>query len=160
MTIIGCPLSCIIEPLLITVLKPSVISLQCAMEANFPYLIAGINHLAIVQRLATRLVRGLRHVPYEERFHQLNLFSRRRVDLIMSFKIFEGEIDLSPSDFFLHLPRTGFRGHTYRMLHGPSRLRQRSGAFSVRVVNCWIKFLDSIVISHCMSVYKKQEDHQ
>ncbi len=124
------------------------------MEANFPYLIAGINHLAIVQRLATRLVRGLCHVPYDKRLCQLNLFSRRRIDLILSFKIFEGEIDLSPSDFFLRPPRTGLREHTYRMLHGPNRLRQRSGAFAVRVVNCWNKLMDYI------AVYKKQEDYQ
>ncbi len=80
----------------------------------------------MVQRIATRLVRGLRHVPYEERLRQLNLFSlerrRLRADLILVFKIFKGDVDASPFDFFLRPPRATLRGHTYRLLQGPSRL--------------------------------------
>ncbi len=94
--------------------------LEYAMEANAPTLRADINQLERVQRLATRLVRGLRHVPYEERLRQLNLFSlerrRLRVDLILAFKVFRGEVDLNPSDFFLRPPRAGLREHTYRFL--------------------------------------------
>ncbi len=71
------------------------------MEANAPTLRADINHLGKVNHLATRLVRGIRHVPYEERLHQLNLFSlkrrRLRADLILAFRIFKGEVDLNPS---------------------------------------------------------------
>ncbi len=94
------------------------------MEAKDPTLRADIIQLERVQRLATRLVRGLRHVPYEERLRQLNLFSlerrRLRADLILPFKIFKGEVDLNPSEFFLHRPRAGLRGHTYRLLQGPT----------------------------------------
>ncbi len=101
------------------------------MEANAPSLRAAINQLDRVQRLATRLVRVLRHVPYEERLRQLNLFSleRRhlRADLILAIQIFKGEVDLYPSEFFLHPPRAGLRGHSYRLLQGPSRLRRRRG---------------------------------
>ncbi len=82
------------------------------------------NKLRRVQRLVTRLVRGLRHVLYDERLRQLNLFSleRRhiRADLILAFKIFKGEGKLNPSEFFLRPPRAGLRGHTYRLLQGPS----------------------------------------
>ncbi len=89
-------------------------------------------------RLATQLVRCLRHGPYEGRLRQFNLFSLEcrhlRADLTLAFEIFRGEIDLSPSDFFLRQPRAVLRGYTYRLLQGSSRLRRRSGAFSVRAV--------------------------
>ncbi len=52
----------------------------------------------------------------------------------MAFKIFKGEVDLNPPDFFLRPPRAELRGYTYRLLQGPSRLRHRSGALFVRVV--------------------------
>ncbi len=132
------------------------------MEANAPTLRADINQLERVQHLATRLVRGLRHVPYEERLRQLNLFSpeRRhfRADLILAFKIFKGEVDLSPSEFFLHPPRAGLRGHTYRLLQGPSRLRRSSGAFFVRIVKFWNRLPAHLVLSPSVSIFKKQLD--
>ncbi len=82
--------------------------LEYAMEANAPTLRADINQLERAQHHATRLVRGLRHVPYEERLRQLNLFSlerrRLRADLV---------IDLNPSEFFPRPPQAGLRGHTY-----------------------------------------------
>ncbi len=129
------------------------------MEVNAPTLRADINQVERVQRLATRLARGLRHVPYEERLRQLNLFSleRRRLqaDLTLAFKIFKGEVDFSPSEFFLRPPQAGLRGHTYRLLHGPSRLRRRSGAFSVRVVKFWNRLLTHLVLSPSVSIFKK-----
>ncbi len=116
----------------------SVYPAEYAMEANDPTPSADIDQLDRVQRLGTRLVRALRHVPYEERLRQHNLFSlerrRLRANLILAFKIFKGEINLNPSDFIRHPPRAGLRGHTYRLLQRPSRLRRRNSAFSVRVV--------------------------
>ncbi len=84
------------------------------METNAPALRVEINQLEREQRLETRLMRGLRLVPYEERLRQLSLFSlecrRLRTDLIMAFKIFKGEVDLNPSEFFLRPPEPGYEG--------------------------------------------------
>ncbi len=107
-------------------------------------------------------MRGLRHVPYEERLRQLNLFSlerrRLRADLILAFKSFKGEVDLNPAEFFLRLPRAGLRGHAYRLLQGPSRLRRRSRVFSVRVVKYWNRLPAHLVLAPSVSIFKKQLD--
>ncbi len=114
--------------------------------------------------LAKLIVRGLRHVPYVERLCQLNLFSlerrRLRADLILASNIFKGEVDLNTSDFFLHPPQAGLRGHTFRLLQGPSRLRRRSGVFSVRVVKYWNRLPVPLVLSPSVSIFKKQLDRQ
>ncbi len=72
-------------------------------ESERPALIADINQLEAAEHHETRLVRGLRHLPYEERLRQLNLFSverrRLRADLTLAFTIYKGEVDLSPPDF-------------------------------------------------------------
>ncbi len=98
-------------PLYCALVRPH---LECEMEANGPTLRADINQLERVQRLATRLVRGLRHVPYEKRLRQLNFFSlkrrRLRADLVLAFKIFKGEVDLNPSEFFLRPPEPVYEG--------------------------------------------------
>ncbi len=51
----------------------------------------GINHLERIHRLATRLVTGMRRLPYEERLQWLGLHSlqrqRLRADLIAAFNI-------------------------------------------------------------------------
>ncbi len=68
--------------------------LEYAIEASDPTPRAETNQLDRVLRLAARLVRGFRHVPYEERLCQLNLFSKERrrllADLIPALKIFKG----------------------------------------------------------------------
>ncbi len=82
-----------------------------AMEANSQNLRANISHKRRVQCLVTR------HVPFEEWLRQFHLFSVERrgfqADPIPALKIFNDEVDLNPSDFFLRPPRTGLREHTY-----------------------------------------------
>ncbi len=125
-------------PLYCVIVRPH---LEYAVETNAPTLRADVN-----QRLATRLVRGLRHVPCEERLRQLNLFSleRRRP-----------RVDLNPPDFFLRPPRAGLRGHTYRLLQGPSRLRRRSGAFSHNVLKYWNRLPAPLVLLPSVFILKK-----
>ncbi len=51
-----------------------------------------------IQRLATRMVKGVRELSYEDRLRRLNIisFERRRLrgDLILAYNIFHGRLDL------------------------------------------------------------------
>ncbi len=134
--------------------------LEYGMPACSPNLVADINLLERIQRLATRLVTGMRHLPYEERLQRLSLHSlqRRRLrdDLITAFKIFKGLLDIDPNLFFPPPARRGIRGHPFKVLQGASRLRKRGSAFSVRVVKYWNKLPASVVTAPSVNVFKKR----
>ncbi len=134
--------------------------LEYGMPACSPNLVAGINTLERIQRLATRLVTGMRHLPYEERLQRLGLHSlqRRRLrdDLITAFKIFNCLLDIDPNLSFLPPARRGLRGHPFKVLQGASHRRRRGSAFSVRVVKYWNKLPASVVAASTVNVFKKR----
>ncbi len=60
-----------------------------------------------IRRLATRLVTGIRHLPYKERLKRVGLHYLQRqrlgVDLITAFGIFTGLLSVGPSLIILPL---------------------------------------------------------
>ncbi len=56
-----------------------------------------------IQRLATRMVKGMRELSYEERLHRLNFFSpeRRRLrgDFILAYNTFHGCLSFPQAEF-------------------------------------------------------------
>ena len=67
-----------------------------------------------VQRRATKLVRPIKDLPYEERLRHLNLPSlmhrRRRGGMIFTYKLFTEKVGLDKKDFF-SLLQSAVRGH-------------------------------------------------
>ncbi len=102
--------------------------LEYVMSACSPSLAADINHLVRIQILATRLVTGMRHLPYEERLQPPGLHSlqrrRFRDDLITAFKIFKGLLDIDQNLFFLPPAGRGLRGDPFNVLQGASHCRR------------------------------------
>ncbi len=134
--------------------------LENGMPACSPNLVADINHLERIQRLATRLVTGIRHLPHEERLQRLGLhFLQRRLflaELIFAFKIFTGLLDVNPNLFSLLPARRGHRGHPYKVLQGTSHRRRAGSAFSVRGVKYLNKLLASAVTAPSVKIFKKR----
>ncbi len=107
--------------------------LDYGMPACSQNLVTDIYHLERIQRLATRMVTGMRHLPYEERLQRLGLHSlqrrRFRYDLITTIQIFKGLLDIDPNLFFLPPTRHGLRGHPFKVLQGASHRQRRGSAF-------------------------------
>ncbi len=94
--------------------------LEYAMKACSPNLVADAGCLERIQRFATRLLKGFRRLPYEERLGRLGLHSlcrrRLRENLIVVYKMFSVGLDLSPSLFFTAPVRPGLRSHPFKVL--------------------------------------------
>ncbi len=89
-------------------------------QAPPPYLKKDTCHLERIQRAATRQVKRLRDLNYEERLKALKLQSleKRRIrnDLVLTRKIIYNEIDLEATQVFKFSRRQGLRRSALRLL--------------------------------------------
>ncbi len=120
---------------------PSNINTEYAIQANCPYLKKDINHLEGIQRAATRWVKGLRGLTYEERLKTLKLqpLEKRRLrnDLVLTHKIPYNQIDLEATQLFKFSRRPGLRRSSIRRLHQTRRTHRRRKFCACRVVIDW-----------------------
>ncbi len=97
----------------------------------------------MVQKLALKFVKGLRHVPYEAALKQLRLFSlahrRIRGNLTAMFKITHGLLGFPMASTFAHPTRKGLRGHAYKFHQQRCCSHRRQLAFTIRAVPFWNK---------------------
>ncbi len=131
--------------------------LEYGQQASSPSLRRDIALMECIQRLATRIVKGMRELLYEGRLRRLNMFSleyrRFRGNLILAYNIFHGRLDLPLTEFF-EAPSDGdLRGH-FELRHNNFRLLQRKAAFSVRLFILWNKVPMEIVNSHMLDTFK------
>ncbi len=128
----------IYKPLYIALVRPH---LEYAIQANCSCLEKDINHLKIIQRAATRWVKGLRGLTYEERLQALKLqpLGKRRLrnDLVLTHKILNNHVDLDATQLFKFSRRPGLRRSSIRLLNQTGRTRRRQNSFACRVVSNW-----------------------
>ena len=94
------------------------------------------NTIDKVEQRATKLIHNLRKKKYMDRLKELNLMStevrRKRGDLITTFKILEGQVDLGRSVFQVNT-ETRTRGHNLKLVINRARTDYRKYFFTNRV---------------------------
>jgi len=103
----------------------------------------GHKTLKNVQRLAIKLVPGLRYLNYPDRLKQLNLptlgYRRLRGDMIETFKMVYGAYDEQVMPAIL-AAEEGFyqtRGHSYKLPRNRNKTRLRQHYFRETITCSW-----------------------
>jgi ribonucleases P/MRP protein subunit RPP40 len=116
-----------------------------------------------VQRVATKLVHGMKKMEYKERLKRLGLTTletrRARGDLIETYKILTGKENIQATKFFeISNNPYNLRGHSMKLAVKRSRLDVRKFSFSQRVVPSWNSLPENVVTAPSTNVFKNRLD--
>ncbi len=132
-----------------------------------PLLISDVNKIESVQRLFTRKLLKNLNLSYTNYHHRLEILQletlemrRVKLDLIFTYKILHGLVDINNCDFLKINPivRThNLRRHKFHLQlpYVPKSLIA-SNFFTYRILNVWNKLPSRIVCSETLAIFKSQ----
>ncbi|GAB0185726.1 triadin [Grus japonensis] len=115
-----------------------------------------------VQRRATKVIRGMEHLSYEDRLRQLGLFSlekrRLREDLIASFQCLKGAYRKAGEGVFTRACSDRTRSNSFKLKEGIFSLDTRKKFLTMRVVRHWNRLPREVVDAPSLEVFKARLD--
>ena len=116
-----------------------------------------------VQRTASKLVPLLKYFTYEERLRAQDIKSlahrRRRGDIIYTYKILTGKMNINKGDFF-KISQLTTRGHHYKIYKEHGTKLPRINSFSNRIINDWNRLTPEIVSATSTNSFKNKLDNK
>ncbi|KAK4818777.1 LOW QUALITY PROTEIN: hypothetical protein QYF61_019123 [Mycteria americana] len=154
----------VILPLCSALTPPGVLhpALEPCIQLWSPQHRKDMDLLELVQRRATKMIRGLEHLCCEERLRELGLFSleKRRLqgDLIAAFQYLKGAYKKDGDRFFSRACCDRTRGNDFKLKEGRFRRGIRKTFFTMRVVKHGNRLPREVVDTPCLETFKVRLD--
>ncbi|KFQ67974.1 hypothetical protein N335_06546, partial [Phaethon lepturus] len=145
-----------ILPLYSALLRPH---LQYCLQLWSPQHRKDMDLLERVQRRATKIIRDMEHLSYEDRLRELGLFSleKRRLwgeEFIAAFQCLKGAYKRNGDRLFSRACSDRTRGNGFKLKEGRFRLDRSKKLFTMRVVNHWHRLPRQVVDAPSLEIFQ------